>query len=70
MRIIKHVENLKGLDAQDVMSRIIHKVFYSAYGKDIKKIILTPIGNNSYTDLQVEIHYVIDKKRKAIDWKP
>jgi len=70
MKIIKHIENLKGLDAQDVMSKVIYKVFYSAYGKDFKKIIITPIKDNNYCDLQIEIHYVIDKKRKDLDWKP
>lgn len=70
MKIIKHVENMKGPDAEDIMNGIINKVLNSAYGKDIKKIILTPIKNNSYCDLQIEVHYIIDKRRKGLNWEP
>ncbi len=70
MKIIVCVENLKGEDSSKIMDGIIEKVFNSAYGKNIQTIILTPIKNNSYCNLQVVIHYTVDKRKKGLKWKP
>lgn len=70
MTIVKHVENLKGSDSSKIMDGIIFKVFNSAYGKDIQQIILTPIRNNSYCDLIIDVHYKVDKRKKRLTWRP
>ena len=69
MGIIKHIVNFKGYDSEEIMNKIIHKIFYSAYGKDFKKMILIPIKNNDYCDLQIEVQYTVDKRKKSLRWK-
>ena len=69
MNTIVHVCNLKGEDSSKIMDGIISKVFNSAYGKDIEQIILTPLKNNSYSNLEVVVHYTVDKRKKSLKWK-
>lgn len=70
MKIIKHVENLERTDAKDLMNKIISKIFLSAYGKNLKKIIIVPLKYNPDYELQIEVQYSIDKRRKGLFWKP
>jgi len=70
MKTLVKVDNMKGKDSSEIMDSILNKVFLSAYGKNIQTIILTPIKNNTYCDLQVVVHYTVDKRKKGLKWKP
>ena len=70
MKTRVHVLNLKGEDSSKIMDGILNKVFNSAYGRNIETIILTPVKNNPYCNLQVVVHYTVDKRRKSLKWKP
>lgn len=70
MRTLVNVKNMKGKDSSEIMNGILNKVFVSAYGKNIQTVILTPIKNNKYCDLQVVVHYTVDKRKRGLEWKP
>ena len=70
MKILVNVTNLKGKDSSEIMNGILNKVFLSAYGKNIQAIILTPVKNNKHCNLQVIVHYIVDRRKIGLKWKP